>query len=276
MENILLALNTNAPEESAFEFACYLSEVTKAKITSVLLESLETEDGHIHETACASCMEKMNSGSVLKSNTANNIFSDIRNKCTDKGFRFSHYHEDVVSVKEMIKDSRFADVIVIDGAKLFIQGCKNIALTFVKNVLKQSECPLIIAPSVIENIEEVVFLYDGTASSAFAIKQFTYLIPQFHNKRVNTVMVNIAQDQSEESRYRFKEWLKEFYIDLHFEEVEEERMEKIYIDMFKKANQFLVSGIDNNKLLQFLKHKSDSERGVTLQHPLFLAYTNSK
>jgi hypothetical protein len=92
-------------------------------------------------------------------------------------------------------------------------------------------------------------------------------MPQFHNKRISIMQIN-EEDWKEEDRYNFKEWLKEFYIDLHFETAK--GLEKLYEAMFKRKDRFLVSGINNTGLLQFLKHKTNAEQEIVLQHPVFL------
>lgn len=270
MENILLALNTNATEGAAFEFACYLSKATKAKIVIVLFENIRTAVNHIPKIGCTACAEKESNVSVSTKQHAQIYFEDLRNKCIDKGLTFEQPFSMPIQANELVLESRFADIIMLDGARLFNQGCKSVSLAFIKNILKQAECPLFLIPFTAHDIEEIVFLYDGTMSSAAAIRQFTYLIPQFHNKRVTILQINEEVNHLREDRYKFKQWLKGLYLDLHFEKANEETLKNTYEAMLKKTDRILVSGIDNTDLLEFLKKNSTLAAGKSLMHPVFL------
>ena len=91
---------------------------------------------------------------------------------------------------EMLSGSRFADVIVTDAATSFKRVFEGSPTHFVKDILEDSECPVIIAPEKFDAIDEIIFTYDGSASCVFAMKQFTYLFPELADKKVTIFHVN--------------------------------------------------------------------------------------
>jgi hypothetical protein len=60
----------------------------------------------------------------------------------------------------------------------------------VKEILKETECHVIISPASFDGIAELIFAYDGSKSAAFAIKQFTYLFPEFTDRKAIVLRVN--------------------------------------------------------------------------------------
>jgi nucleotide-binding universal stress UspA family protein len=144
---------------------------------------------------------------------------------------------------------------------------------FVRDILKKAECPVIIAPESFEALDEIVFTYNGSASSVFAIKQFTYLFPQLHNKKVSIIQVNEAGEWRDPDKYKFKEWLKEHYTDLHFEALKGETEAKLLDYVFKRKNMFLVMGAyGRNALSQFFKSSHADLLINTVTQPIFIAH----
>ena len=88
-----------------------------------------------------------------------------------------------IGVSEIISKSRFADVVILNAATCMTVYDENFPSFFVKNILNNAECPVIISPEIFNGIDNIVFCYDGSKSSVFAMKQFTYLFPEFKYTR---------------------------------------------------------------------------------------------
>jgi len=56
-------------------------------------------------------------------------------------------------------------------------------------VIGSAQCPVVIAPSANTVVDEIVFCYDGSPSSLFAMKQFTYLLPELTDTKGTIVQV---------------------------------------------------------------------------------------
>src|SRR6185312_1253519 len=86
-------------------------------------------------------------------------------------------------------ECRYADLLIIDPAISFTED-KNIPTKFVLQLLKQAECPVLIAPEEYNEIEEIVLAYDESKSSVFAIKQFYYHMPELVNKKMTVLHID--------------------------------------------------------------------------------------
>jgi hypothetical protein len=69
----------------------------------------------------------------------------------------------------LIEESRFADLLIIDAETSFNRGLEANPTRFVKEILQHAECPVVISPVSFEGLDEIIFAYDGSASSVYAI-----------------------------------------------------------------------------------------------------------
>jgi hypothetical protein len=278
MEKILLAIDATNLDNNTFEFACYLGRLTKSKVTGIFLENLIAEEkpvltelhgaaytGHEIDTSSAAYKDKME---VVEKNIA-----FFKEGCISRGVNYSLHRNRGVPAHELIEESRFADAVVVDAETSFKKTFEGSPTEFVKDVLKKAECPVIIAPERFDGIDEIVFTYNGTASSAFAIKQFTYLFPQLYNEKVTIIQVNEKGEWHDKDKYNFKEWLKDHYTNMHFEALKGDADTKLFEYLFKRKNIFLVMGAyGRNALSQFFKHSPADLLIKTVTQPIFIAH----
>ena len=278
MEKILLAIDAINPDKNALEFACYLGRLTKSKITGIFLENLVAEEravlkhsNGLHymdwEVDVKSDEYKSKKGLIEKN------ISFFKEGCINRGVRFALHRDRGMPAREVIKESRFADLLIVDTETSFNKRYEGVPTEFVRDVLTKAECPVIIAPESFETIDEIIFTFNGSPSSVFAIKQFTYLLPQLHDKKVSIVQVTREGQWEDSDMYKFKEWLKEHYTDLHFEILKGETDSTLFDYAFEKENIFLVMGAyGRNSLSRFFKRSHADLLIKTVTQPIFIAH----
>lgn len=275
---ILLAIDAIKPDKNALEFACYLGRLTKSKVTGVFLENLLSDERPVlkhmkgmtfvdWEVDLQSDEHKAKIELIEK-----NIFL-FKEGCVNREVSYGVHRNRGVPASELIEESRFADVLVVDAETSFNKRYEGIPTEFVRDILKKAECPVIIAPESFDAIDEIIFSYNGSSSSVFAIKQFTYLFPQLHNKKVSIIQVNEAGLWQDPDKYRFKEWLRDHYNDLNFEALKGNPDNKLFDYLFKRRNMFLVMGAyGRNALSQFFKHSHADLLIKTITQPIFISH----
>jgi hypothetical protein len=118
-----------------------------------------------------------------------------------------------------------------------------------------------------------VFTYTNSASSAFAIKQFTYLFPKLKDKRVRIIHVNKEGKWPVPEKNKLMEWLKNYYTDIHFEALEGEPESALFGSFLNSRNTFIVMGAyGRNSLSQFLKRSRADLLMNTITQPIFIAH----
>jgi nucleotide-binding universal stress UspA family protein len=278
MQKILLAIDSTKLNTNALDFACYLGRLTKSKITGVFLENVEGEDTNLLRYIPGIGLGDWNSTETLekqkhKIQQVEKIISLFNDGCIKRETNYTLHHKQGVSVQELVEESRFADVMVVDAEISCNHTYEGIPSELVREILKKAECPVIISPERFEGIDEIVFTYNGSASSVFAIKQFTYLFPQLFNKKVTVIHVNEAGEWRDRDKHKFREWLKEHYTDLHFEVFKGSGETKLFDCLFKRKNMFLVMGAyGRNALSQFFKRSHAELLIKSITQPIFIAH----
>lgn len=278
MEKILLAIDAINLDTTSLEFVIYLARLTNSKITGVFLENLVAE-----ERPVLSKMQGMTFGdweadenSVERRFKMELIEKNIKifkEECINRGVSFGLHRDRGVPVRELIEESRFADILVIDAETSFNRRYEGTPTEFVRDILNKAECPVVIAPESLESIYEIIFTYNESPTSVFAIKQFTYLFPQFSNKMVSIIQVNESGEWKDPDKYKFKEWLKEHYTNLNFEMVKGKIDDNLFDHLFKRKNIFLVMGAyGRTEVSQFFKHSHADLLIKTVTQPIFIAH----
>jgi hypothetical protein len=278
MEKILLAIDAINPDKDALEFSCYLGRLTKSKVTGVFLENLSTDEKPVlkqmHGMAYVDWeIDERSDEHKARMELIEKNISLFKEGCSSRGVNYNLHRDRGIPARELIEESRFADVLVIDGETSFNKRYEGTPTEFVKDILKKAECPVIIAPQRFDAIDEITFTYDGSSSSVFAIKQFTYLFPQLHDKKVTIIQANENGEWQDLHKYKFKEWLKEHYTDLHFEGLKGNPDTKLFDYLFERKNTFIVMGAySRNALSQFFKRSHADILIKTVTQPIFIAH----
>ena len=259
MEKILLAIDAMNPDKNSRDFACYLGRLTKSKITGVFLENFIELNPFEHE----------HRSMLIEKNIA--LFKEA---CISEEVCTTIHHDHGLPAKALVKESRYADIIVVASGTSFSKKNEGALTEFIVDVLKKTECAVIIVPEPFNKIDEIVFAYDGSASSLFAIKQFTYLFPEFYNKKATILQVNKKGVWEDRYKHKFSEWLKDHYIHLAFEAHKEEGVNSLSDCILKKKNTFIVLGAYGRNQLSLFFNPSHADFLIKMiAQPIFVAHT---
>jgi hypothetical protein len=276
MEKILLAVDAINPDNNSLEFACYLGRLTKSKITGVFLDNLSIEERPLLKKVLANADnaegEELSEPKDKMELIEKNI-SFFEEGCINREVNYRLYLDGGNPAGKLIEESRFADLLVLDAAMSFHKHYEGIPTEFAREVLKKAECPVIIAPESFDAIDEIIFSYDSSSSSLFAIKQFTYLFSQLKDKKVTLLQVNESGEWQGEDKNKFKEWLREHYTGLQFVALKGKSEIVLFDYLFNRKNIFLVMGAyGRTTISQFLKHSHADLLMNTITQPIFIAH----
>jgi hypothetical protein len=275
MEKILLAIDPFSPNRNSLAFACYIGRLTNSKITGIFLEHELYQEASKLKPAVGGAYGdgEINESHSSREELIQTNISSFKEAAINRGVNFISHRDRGIPAYQLIEESRFADAMIIDPSTSFNRHSERTPTNFIKDVLKGTECPAIIAPEDFEAIEEIVFTYDGSQSSVFAIKQFTYLFPQLHDKRVTVVHINDTGEWHDTNRFKLKELLKNYYFDLHVEILKGTIYKTLFEYVFAKKNSFLVMGAyGRNALSRFFKPSKADLIIKTIKHPIFIAH----
>ncbi len=276
MEKILLVIDAVNFDVNAFDFACYLAKTTRSKLTGIFLENLVESEKVlqsklkkiINSTSQNSNNELTDKRILIEKNIE--IFKD---HCNQKQINFNIHRNRGVPVEEIIEESRFADVLVVDAETSFNKKYEGLPTEFVSSILRKAECPTIIAPENFEAVNEIVFSYENSDSSLFAIKQFTHLFPHFSNTKITILHVNETGMWQDPEKHKLNEWLQIHYTNIQFEILQGITETKLFEYLLKKQNIIVIMGAyGRNKIAQLFKNSHADILIKTITQPIFIAH----
>lgn len=276
MEKILLALDRRVINMNVVDFACYLARLTRSELTVILLQNEEPEttgakdmDQLRHEAEGESAVLERKQ---TKKTTEDNLLL-FESACQNRGIRIRIHQNEGEPISEIISESRFADMLVVDPEMSLGSRREAVPTHFIKEVLTNSECPVVIAPYSFNGIEEIVFAYDGGASATFAMKQFSYLFPELEDLKLTILQVSEEQQVPLIEKQKLIEFLQMHYSSIGFRIFEGKASDELFKFLHDKKNIFVVIGAYGRKKLSGLFRHSTADlllKAVNL--PVFIAH----
>lgn len=273
---ILLALNALNPDKGSSDFAFYLARLSKSKVYGVFLKGDDPDFNavlELNENVIRGIRKKEQAANVsnldlIKSNIQ--LFKEI---CTSNEVCSDIYLNREVDIDNLISSSHFADFIVLDSAIKLSNDPSSIPTDSAKEILTRSHCPVIISPLSFERIDELIFTYNGSSSALFAIRQFTYLFPEYFDKKLSVIQVNKSGKWPEKDQGKFKEWLNNHYLDVNFIALEGIAENELMTYLLRKKHAFIVMGAySRNSFSQFFNESTAEVLIKTLTQPIFIAH----
>jgi nucleotide-binding universal stress UspA family protein len=273
MEKIILALDGDRQNTYAIDFACYLARLTDSRLTGVFLEGAPDGSGPATGTleefagiACTSTGEPVNDP-VLQQ------VSRFREACICREVPARVHRDRGIPLEELLLESRFADLIVVDPEMSFHKQERGAPTHFIRDIFPAAECPVMVSPYSFDGMERVIFAYDGSASSVFAIKQFTYLFPMFKKKKAVVVNVSKEKKPAIEEQYKMKEWLSAHYRDPEFVVLTGDASDELFGYLLEEKNAIVVLGAYGRGILsRYLKPSHANLLLRTINLPIFIAH----
>ena len=273
MEKILFITDGLKLDQNALEFTCYLARFSRSTVTGIFLENVLANVKPV--------LEKITSGAFQGSEqrafeTKKEILASNRNSfleiCRRNSVRCNVHNDLGIPVSEVVAESRHADLAVVSPNLSFDSKEDTAPSRFVKIMLEEAECPVIIAPESFKEIEEIVFTYNGSASSVFAIKQFTYLFPNLEDIRTIILQVN-DKPWTEKEKNNFKGWLENHYSAIGFEVLAGDTETALYNWVQQRENAIVVMGAyGRSKISQFFRRSTAEMLIRKPSQPIFITH----
>lgn len=276
MEKILFVTDAIKLNMQNLDFASFLCNLTHSRLTGVFLENLEQEERSreaIQHLAAAGSSPKATVRTMKDECCSDNI-KRFEQACEVRGVNCNVHRDKGVPVNEVIEESRYADLIVINAETSFTQERESIPTKFAKSILSGAECPVVIAPDSFDGVNEIIFTYDGGRSSVYAIKQFTYLFPQLHDRKVTIFTVKDHGTDTDIHKYKLKEWLRTHYSNIDFVVMEDENTRARLLEhLLSKEKAFIVMGAYGRGMLSDFFNPSHASPVVKLvSQPVFITH----
>jgi hypothetical protein len=193
MRKILAAFDGLKFSGSTRNYAIEMARLNSADLVGVFLEDLAyhsykiydmiTEEGgdfdakrrHLDKKD-----EKTRAAAVL----------DFETACRKAGLTYTVHKDRNIAIQELLKESIYADLVVIDSNENMSHHAEPIPTRFIRDLLTDVQCPVLLVPRKFKPIDKLILLFDGEPSSVHAIKMLSYTLAGLKSLPVEVVTVN--------------------------------------------------------------------------------------
>jgi len=278
MKNFLAVFDGYQLNESTLEYALQISKKANAHLTGVFLDTFFYHNYNLSRVLNTAsdpdaAMKELNEKEQSQRDESVYVFQNV---CEQAGVSYSIHRDTSVALLELQYESMFADLIIINEREKFTRSDNDHPSGFVKGLLADVQCPVLVVPDLFKEFEGMILLYDGSPSSLYAIKMFSYLFDQWNTLPVEVLSVN--ESTIEVVSVPGSKMMKDF-IEMHFSRPN-------FSLLNGKAEEEILAhleGVDKNKLVvlgayrrsQFSRWFKQSMADVLMKNldlPLFITH----
>lgn len=243
MKKIIAALDGLKYSDNTAAYAIGVTKESGAHLVGVFLDDFTYHSYKAYELVRGNEVSKEKQRRLDEKDAAARAKSvkDFEKACQKEGLHFSIHHDRSIALPELLHESIYADLLVIDSSETFTHYAENSPTHFITDLLQSVQCPVMLVPGKYKPIEKVVLLYDGEPSSMHAIKMFCYTLPLLKALPVEVVTVKkSAQTTHVPDNKLIKEFMKRHFNKTSYKVIKGDAEEEIVKYLKNEASNTLV------------------------------------
>lgn len=259
MKKILVILNGTLTPQHVVNSAINIANTTSSLLHTVFMNyALDLAESDYPFPNDLSLTRNSVTGKTFAEENAALLKSNIRlfeDECQTAKVDFYIEPDREISLGKLIEYSAFSDFILADANENF--GQYHIA-----DLLVDAHCPVYLVSKDVEKIENIILTYDGSLSSMYAIKIYTYLFPELRN--LPTYLVHIASEKSDElpQEKNIKSWLPRHYSNVQIKILRGDVRDELVNYTKSIPNSLAVMGSFGRSAMSRFFHKSLANRVI--------------
>ncbi len=214
MKKIIAAFDGLKYNKSTKAYAVSIAQQTATHLVGVFLDdslytSYKVYDLIVTEGVSEKKLHKLSAADNTRRTDAAN---DFEKECQKNKLEYSIHHEKNIAIQAIKHESIYADLLVIGANETLTHYTEKKPTRFIRELLTDTQCPVLIVPDKYKPIQKVVLLYDGQPTSVYAIKMFSYLLPALAVQEIEILSVNPPEATMHMPENRLmKEFIKRHY-----------------------------------------------------------------
>jgi hypothetical protein len=191
MKKIIAAFDGLKYSASTRDYAIYLAKQANTHLVGVFMDDPTYTSYKIYELIGKGGVaeDKLKKLDAKDKATRYVASTNFEKACQKSGLEYTVHHDCNVALLELKHESIYSDLLVIDSKETLTHYTEKLPTRFIRDLLSDAQCPVIIVPPKYKLLQKVILLYDGGPSSVYAIKMFSYLLPQL--KHLDTEVISV-------------------------------------------------------------------------------------
>jgi nucleotide-binding universal stress UspA family protein len=191
MKKIIVAFDGLKYSESTRDYAVYMAKQTNTHLVGVFLDDPTYTSYKIYEliTKDGVSEDKLRKLDAKDKATRHIASANFEKACQNASLQYTVHHDHSIALPELKHESIYADLVIIDSKETLTHYTEKLPTRFIRDLLSDAQCPVLVAPQKYKPIQKVILLYDGSPSSVHAIKMFSYLLPELADGDIEVISV---------------------------------------------------------------------------------------
>lgn len=281
MKKFIVAFDGLRFSESAMSYAIFLAKHCKAHLVGAFLEDFMRHNyglAEIKKYEGANLDQYIEDMNQKDQDDRNESIAVFELACQDSGLNYSVHRDRNVALNEVLHESVYADLLIINAAETLSRYEEAAPSRFMRELLNDVQCPVVLVPASYEPIDKVVMLYDGEPSSVHAVRTFSYLFESI--KHFDTEIVTVKRP--EESLHvpdnkLIKEFVKRHYPKAEYIVLKGVAEDEItnYLHRGKENAMVVLGAYRRSKFSRLFRPSMADYLLMHLKLPLFIAHNKS-
>lgn len=278
MKKIIAAIDALHFTEEQLEGFAYIAREANAELTIVFLEDIAGYKlpavSDYTNVYYQYLQGEVNRARKEREQLGKAKLEELKTMCEARGIRVKLQEAPGYPADEVKDQSRFADMLLINHATSFALLDNSNPPRFIKDLLVHAECPVMVMPEQLTIIREVIFSYNGSFSSMYAIRRFTQLFPSLRDMPVQVVYADEKGTGEMPRLDLLKAYLEPQYDHIAYTVLQGSSPATVFLSLLGHRKDCLVTfgAYGRNPLSRFF-HRSDAESILrALNIPLFITH----
>jgi len=181
-----------------------------------------------------------------------------------------------VALQELIHESIYADLLIVDKKETFTHYEENTPTRFIRDLLSDVQCPVLIVPQKYRRSDKIIMLYDGAPSSVHAVKMYNYIFSLAEHNAVEVISVRSVDNTSHIPDNRLmKEFMKRHYPTAEYITLKGLAELEIlrYLQEEKQNTMVVLGAYRRGRVSRWFRESMADALMKELNMPLFIAHT---
>lgn len=280
MKKFIVAFDGLNFSESSLEYAMFFARQSDAHLVGVFLEDFTRHSYSVADISeyASSFDEHIALLNKRDQEDRDESVSRFEVACQRESINYSIHRDRNIALQELLHESVYCDLLIICGGETLTRYEELAPTRFIRDLLSDVQCPVIVVPTRHKPVDKVSLLYDGGPSSVYAVKMFSYLFPNLLNLEAEVISVK-SEDESLHlpDNKLMKEFMKRHYPKADYIVLKGIPEEEIvhYLAHQKKDNMIVLGAYKRSRVSRWFRISMADSLMRNLKAPLFIAHNKS-
>jgi nucleotide-binding universal stress UspA family protein len=281
MKKFLAAFDGLEFSESTLHYALFLAKSADAQLVGVFLEDFTRRSYGFKEIAAFEGTDRdrfvrqMDARDTAQRKESIELFEQA---CLEEKVAYAIHRERNVALQELLEESIYADLLIIHAGETMTDEEEPAPTRFIRDLLTDVQCPVILVPETYKPVKKLVLLYDGELASVYAVRSFSYLFGSLKNVQTEVVTAKESDEAAHRPHGRLiNEFIKRHYPQAEYVVLKGDAEDEIIRYLQREGDQpmLVLGAYRRSRLSRLFRPSMADQLLMNLQMPLFITHNKA-